>query len=204
MTAVDAAAAHAELAPESTRSRTIVWQDPVAAAGAGAGMAGLDYMRAIAAGELPPPPIAVLMRMQPVEVDPGLVVFEGEPGEEHYNPIGTVHGGYAATLLDSVLGCAVHTTLEAGEGYTTAGLEVEVPAPDHPRCRAGSRRRRGALPRPPPGDRPGAAHRCIRGAAARLGDDDLHDPELNLRPAIEADDSLPAGIHGMTEEERCR
>jgi len=69
------------------------------------------------------------MRMQPVEVDPGLVVFEGEPGEEHYNPIGTVHGGYAATLLDSVLGCAVHTTLEAGESYTTAGLEVKFLRP---------------------------------------------------------------------------
>lgn len=129
MTAIDAAAAHAELAPESTRSRTIVWQDPVAAAGAGAAMAGLDYMRAIAAGELPPPPIAVLMRMQPVEVDPGLVVFEGEPGEEHYNPIGTVHGGYAATLLDSALGCAVHTTLPAGVAYTSLGLEAKYVRP---------------------------------------------------------------------------
>ena len=129
MTAIDAAAAHAELAPESTRSRTIVWQDPVAAAGAGAALAGLDYMRAIAAGELPPPPIAVLMRMQPVEVDPGLVVFEGEPGEEHYNPIGTVHGGYAATLLDSALGCAVHTTLPAGVGYTSLGLEAKFVRP---------------------------------------------------------------------------
>ncbi len=129
MTAIDAAAAHAELAPESTRSRTIVWQDPVAAAGAGAALAGLDYMRAIAAGELPPPPIAVLMRMQPVEVDPGLVVFEGEPGEEHYNPIGTVHGGYAATLLDSALGCAVHTTLPAGVGYTSLGLEAKYVRP---------------------------------------------------------------------------
>jgi uncharacterized protein (TIGR00369 family) len=67
--------------------------------------------------------------MQPVEVDPGLVVFEGEPGEEHYNPIGSVHGGYAATLLDSVLGCAVHTTLDAGVGYTTAGLEVKFMRP---------------------------------------------------------------------------
>ena len=129
MTAADAAAAHAELAPESTRSRTIVWQDPVAAAGAGAAMAGLDYMRAIAAGELPPPPIAVLMRMQPVEVDPGIVVFEGEPGEEHYNPIGTVHGGYASTLLDSALGCAVHTTLEKGQAYTTQTLEVKYLRP---------------------------------------------------------------------------
>ena len=71
-------------------------------------------MRALASGELPPPPIAVLLRMQPVEVDAGRAVFEGEPGEEHYNPIGVVHGGYAATLLDSALGCAVHTTLPAG------------------------------------------------------------------------------------------
>ncbi len=129
MTAADSAAAHAELSPETTRSRTIVWQDPVSVAGAGAGRAGIDYMRAIAAGEIPPPPIAVLMQMQPVEVGPGVVVFEGEPGEEHYNPIGTVHGGYAATLLDSVLGCAVHTTLDPGVGYTTAGLEVKFMRP---------------------------------------------------------------------------
>ena len=129
MTAVDSAAVHAELSPDSTRSRTIVWQDPSPVAGAGAAMAGIDYMRAIASGELPPPPIAVVMRMQPVEVDPGIVVFEGEPGEEHYNPIGSVHGGYAATLLDSVLGCAVHTTLDAGVGYTTAGLEVKFMRP---------------------------------------------------------------------------
>jgi uncharacterized protein (TIGR00369 family) len=129
VTAADSAAVHAELSPEATRSRTVVWQDPVPAAGAGAEMTGIDYMRAIAAGELPPPPIAVLMRMHPVEVEPGAVVFEGEPGEEHYNPIGTVHGGYASTLLDSVLGCAVHTTLEAGVGYATTGLEVKFMRP---------------------------------------------------------------------------
>ena len=81
---------------------------------------GIDYMRAIAAGELPPPPIAVLMHMHPVEVEPGRAVFEGEPSEEHYNPIGVVHGGYAATLLDSALGCAVHTTLEEGRGLHDA------------------------------------------------------------------------------------
>jgi uncharacterized protein (TIGR00369 family) len=92
-------------------------------------MAGLDYVRAIAAGELPPPPIAVLMRMQPIEVEPGRAVFEGEPGEEHYNPIGVVHGGYASTLLDSALGCAVHTTLPSGVGYTTLALEVKLVRP---------------------------------------------------------------------------
>jgi uncharacterized protein (TIGR00369 family) len=115
--------------PESSRSRTLVWQDPVATAAAGTAMAGMDYMRAIVAGELPPPPIAVTMRLRPVELEEGRVVFEGLPGEEHYNPIGVVHGGYAATLLDSALGCAVHTTLPAGVGYTSLGLEAKFVRP---------------------------------------------------------------------------
>ena len=92
-------------------------------------MAGIDYMRAIVAGEVPPPPIAVLMRLQPVEVERGLVVFEGEPGEEHYNPIGVVHGGYAATLLDSALGCAVHTTLRPASATRPPALEVKFVRP---------------------------------------------------------------------------
>ena len=128
-TATEAAEAHAERSPETTRKRTLTWQDPVATAAEGARMAGLEYIEAIAAGELPPPPIAVLMRMHPVEVEPGRAVFEGEPGEEHYNPIGVVHGGYAATLLDSVLGCAVHTTLPAGSAYTTLTLEMKLVRP---------------------------------------------------------------------------
>ena len=69
------------------------------------------------------------MGCSPVELEEGRAVFEGEPGEEHYNPIGVVHGGYAATLLDSALGCAVHTTLPAGVGYTTLGLEVKYVRP---------------------------------------------------------------------------
>ena len=81
------------------------------------------------AGEVPPPPIAVVMNMNPVELDVGRAVFEGEPGEEHYNPIGVVHGGYAATILDSVLGCAVHTTLAAGVAYTTLTLETKFIRP---------------------------------------------------------------------------
>jgi len=112
--------------PEATRTRTLSWQDPLSVAAAGARMKGIDYMRALAAGELPPPPIAVLMNMRPVELEPGRAVFEGEPGEEHYNPIGVVHGGYASTLLDSALGCAVHTTLDLGEAYTTLTLEVKM------------------------------------------------------------------------------
>jgi uncharacterized protein (TIGR00369 family) len=129
MTATASAADHARRSPEATRSRTVTWQDPLSVAAAGAGLKGIDYMRALAAGELPPPPIAVLLRMQPVEIEPGRAVFEGEPGEEHFNPIGVVHGGYAATLLDSALGCAVHTTLEAGEAYTTLSLEVKMVRP---------------------------------------------------------------------------
>lgn len=109
----------------ATRSRTLEWSDPLATAAAGAEMAGIDYMRALAAGELPPPPIAVVMNMGPIEIEEGRVTFAGEPGEEHYNPIGIVHGGYAATVLDSVLGCAVHTTLPVGVGYTSLGLEVK-------------------------------------------------------------------------------
>jgi uncharacterized protein (TIGR00369 family) len=128
--AAEAAEAFAEkLDPEMSRSRTLVWQDPMPTAAAGAEMRGIEYMRAIVAGEVPPPPIAVTMRFGPIEVEEGRAVFAGEPGEEHYNPIGVVHGGYAATLLDSALGCAVHTTLPAGVGYTSLGLEAKYVRP---------------------------------------------------------------------------
>ena len=128
-TAVDAALAFAQASPETTRTRTLTWQDPVPTAAAGATMTGIEYMRAIVAGKVPPPPIAVTMRMRPIELDDGRAVFEGEPGEEHYNPIGVVHGGYASTLLDSALGCAVHTTLPAGVAYTSLGLEAKFVRP---------------------------------------------------------------------------
>ena len=86
--------------------------------------AGLDLMQAMFAGDLPPAGIGQLMDFRGGEVGNGWVVFEGEPGQQHYNPIGTVHGGYAATLLDSCMGCAVHTTLKAGTGYTTVDLNI--------------------------------------------------------------------------------
>jgi uncharacterized protein (TIGR00369 family) len=127
--AVDAAQALAESSPETTSTRTITWQDPIPTAAAGAQMAGLDYVRAIQAGELPPPPIAVVMNYSIAELEEGRAVFEGEPGEEHYNPIGVVHGGYASTILDSALGCAVHTTLPAGVAYTSQTLEVKYLRP---------------------------------------------------------------------------
>jgi uncharacterized protein (TIGR00369 family) len=127
--AQDVAEAFAETNPEATRTRTLVWQDPVPTAAAGATMTGMEYMTAVVTGATPPPPIAVTMRLRPVELEEGRVIFEGEPGEEHYNPIGVVHGGYAATLLDSALGCAVHTTLPAGVGYTSLGLEAKYVRP---------------------------------------------------------------------------
>ena len=113
----------------TTRSRRLEWEDPVATAAAGAELAGIDYMRALIAGELPAPPIAITMNMGPIELEEGRVVFAGVPGEEHYNPIGVVHGGYAATILDSALGCAVHTTLPAGVAYTSLGLETKFVRP---------------------------------------------------------------------------
>ena len=131
-------------------------------------MAGLDYMNALVAGELPPPPIAVVMRMHPIEVSPGTAVFEGEPGEEHYNPIGVVHGGYASTLLDSALGCAVHTTLEEGAAYTSLGLEVKFLRPitrdtglvrPTPRSSTAGRRQATAEARLVAAERQGARHR---------------------------------------------
>jgi uncharacterized protein (TIGR00369 family) len=89
-------------------------------------LSGLEHMRALIAGEIPPPPIAELMGFTLVSVDEGHSLFRGEPGEQHLNPIGSVHGGFAATLLDSALGCAVHTTLPAGIGYTTLELSVNL------------------------------------------------------------------------------
>ena len=127
--AVDAALAFADRSPETTSSRTITWQDPVPTAAAGAELAGIEYIRAIQSGELPPPPIAVVMNFTMVEIEEGHAVFDGEPGEEHYNPIGVVHGGYASTILDSVLGCSVHTTLPKGVGYTSQTLEVKYLRP---------------------------------------------------------------------------
>lgn len=127
--AEESARLFAERMPESTRRRELVWQDPLASAAEGAGLSGIDYMRALRDGEIPPPPIAVTMGFAPLEIDEGRVAFSGAPGEEHYNPIGVVHGGWASTLLDSALGCAVHTTLPRGAAYTTLTLEAKFVRP---------------------------------------------------------------------------
>jgi len=106
------------------RSRSFTWEDPTAAAAHGLKLSGIEYMRAIADGTTPPPPIAQLLDLTILEADHGRAIFAMEPAEWMYNPIGTVHGGIAATILDSCMGCAVHTSLEAGVGYTTADLQV--------------------------------------------------------------------------------
>jgi len=108
----------------NSRTRTITWEDPRALAKAAVGLSGMEYLQKIVSGELPPPPIGALMNFRIGEVTEGRAVFLVEPAEYHYNPIGVVHGGLAATLLDSAMGCAVHSTLPAGASYTT--LEIKV------------------------------------------------------------------------------
>jgi uncharacterized protein (TIGR00369 family) len=107
-----------------SRSLTIAWDDPQAAFAAGVKLSGIDYMRELIAGRIAPPPIMKLLGYSLAKVEEGLAVFECQPGEQHYNPIGVVHGGLAMTLLDSAMGCAVHTRLPHGKGYTT--LEVKI------------------------------------------------------------------------------
>jgi len=114
---------------EATRVRTFAWEDPLQAAERAANMSGLEFMRAIAAGSLPPPPVAQMLGMRLVEVGEASALFSLEPQEWMYNPIGSVHGGVAATLLDSCMGCAVHTTLPAGVRYTTTDIQVRYLRP---------------------------------------------------------------------------
>ena len=106
------------------RTRTVTWEDPLTVPRAAAGRTGLELLREMFEGRLPKPPIAELMDFTGVEVSEGRAVFVGTPAEFVYNPIGSVHGGYAMTLLDSAMGCAIHSTLAAGESYTT--LEVKT------------------------------------------------------------------------------
>jgi uncharacterized protein (TIGR00369 family) len=102
------------------------WSDPAALAEAGRAMSGLEFLQAIRDGRLPAPPIAELLGFKLVEVDSGHAVFEVLPAEQHYNPIGVVHGGLAMTLLDSAMGCAVQTQMPAGGGYTTLEAKTNL------------------------------------------------------------------------------
>jgi uncharacterized protein (TIGR00369 family) len=106
------------------RRRSFEWDDPLVSAAAITDLSGLEMLQAIAGGSLPPPPIAQLLDMSLVEVQEGRVVFALRPAEWMYNPIGSVHGGIAATILDSCMGCAVHSLLPPGVGYTTSDLQI--------------------------------------------------------------------------------
>ncbi len=96
----------------------------VATAEQWAGKTGLEQMQAMLDGLLPYAPIARTLDFSLIQVGPGVALFQGKPGPAHFNPMGGVHGGWFATLLDSALGCAVHTMMPAGRGYTTAELSV--------------------------------------------------------------------------------
>jgi uncharacterized protein (TIGR00369 family) len=89
-----------------------------------AALDGLALMQAMFAGRIPRAPMTELMASSGGTAGPGWVEFTAQPGRQHYNPLGTVHGGFAATLLDSAMGCAVNTTLGAGVGYTTVDLNI--------------------------------------------------------------------------------
>ena len=91
-----------------------------------AGKNGLQQMQALLDGQSPPPPISETLDFTLIAVEDGQAVFQGRPQFKHYNPLGGVHGGWFATLLDSALGCAVHTTMPAGRGYTTLEFKVNL------------------------------------------------------------------------------
>ena len=88
------------------------------------GLSGLDLMQAMLRGELPYAAIAKTLDFMLISVSPGVAIFQGTPLAQHLNPLGTIHGGWAATLLDSVMGCCIHTMLKAGSGYTTVEIKV--------------------------------------------------------------------------------
>jgi uncharacterized protein (TIGR00369 family) len=110
----------------SARQRTVTWTDPLVGAALARDLSGLEYLRAIAEERTPGAPIAALLGMSVVSVQPGQVAFGLEVGEHLYNPIGSVHGGVFCTLLDSAMGCAVHSSLDRGQAYTTLELKVNI------------------------------------------------------------------------------
>ncbi len=113
---------------QTARTRTITWKPPIVDPATIASMSGLEYLQSLLDSDRPPP-IAALLDFGIIRIGPGIAVFSGTPAEYHYNPIGVVHGGFAATLLDSALGCAVHTTLKPGFAYTTVELKVNFVRP---------------------------------------------------------------------------
>jgi len=114
---------------KNLRSLSVTWSDPQPLAAAGRAMAGIEFLRAMRDGRVPASPIAQLLGFRLAEVEPGQVVFECVPGEQHYNPIGVVHGGLAMTLLDSAMGCCVQSRMPAGGGYATLEAKTNLVRP---------------------------------------------------------------------------
>lgn len=102
----------------------VTWHDPAPALELVRTMSGFDYLDGMRTGSIPPPPIAELLGMTMTSVSKGEVVFTLPPHPSHFNPIGGVHGGILCTVLDTVTGCAAHSTLEAGWGYTSIDINV--------------------------------------------------------------------------------
>jgi uncharacterized protein (TIGR00369 family) len=121
---VDTARVLARWEADEAERRTLMRERSVARPAQIHGLTGLQVFEAMLAGELPFAPIGETLDFLPVEIGFGRAVFQGRPMLRHYNPLGTVHGGWIATLLDSCAGCAVHTTLPVGKGYTTVELKI--------------------------------------------------------------------------------
>jgi uncharacterized protein (TIGR00369 family) len=114
---------------QNSRERNIQWEDPAASPDPAERLSGLEFLTAVLAGRLPPPPITTLMNLRLIDVSEGRVVIEGEAGEEHYNGIGMVHGGYAMTMLDTALSCAIQSTLPMGALYGTVDVHTRFLRP---------------------------------------------------------------------------
>ncbi len=127
--ALTAAQTVARWEADEARRRSATRSSGVARPEQVAGLTGLQVFAAMIAGDLPDPPIGDTLDFLLIEVKLGRAVFQGRPLLRHYNPLGTVHGGWIAALLDSCVGCAVHTTLPVGKAYTTAELKVNFVRP---------------------------------------------------------------------------
>lgn len=106
------------------RSKEVRWYDPVSLANASSQLSGRELLQRMVDGHLPPPPIAKLFGMRLVSVGDGEALFACEPDETAYNPIAMVHGGWLCTLLDSAAGCAIHSSLPAGVGYSSIEIKI--------------------------------------------------------------------------------
>lgn len=128
-TKTDAGTVLAQWEAADAERRKTMFESGVARPDQVAGLSGQQVFDALLAGSLPYPPINDTNDIMLIEAGAGRSVFQGRPQRRHYNPLGTVHGGWIATLLDSCVGCAVHVSLPAGKGYTTAELKVNYVRP---------------------------------------------------------------------------